>query len=200
MQPFRETVLVTRLKTFLVVLLSLQNQAFAGDAIPKNEQHSCQQSFMPSLHIDNILYTTRIDLPSVLQIEEESFDDPWNEDEFIRCLQHPKIMNIVAKVGDTIVGFMIYELLEDRLHLLNLGVKTEFRRKGVGKILIKFLENKLSNGRRKKVVLEVIETDLSAQLFFKKMGFRSIKVLHNFFKDSERDAYRMQFLYNSSQP
>jgi ribosomal-protein-alanine N-acetyltransferase len=44
-------------------------------------------------------------------------------------------------------------------------------------------------------MLEVRETNLAAQLFFKSMGFKAITVLHEFYEDTPEDAYLMQFRY-----
>jgi ribosomal-protein-alanine N-acetyltransferase len=47
-------------------------------------------------------------------------------------------------------------------------------------------------------MLEVRETNLDAQLFFRSMGFKAITVLHEFYEDTPEDAYLMQFRYRPS--
>jgi len=42
-------------------------------------------------------------------------------------------------------------------------------------------------------VLEVRETNLAAQLFFKNQGFRAVTVLRDYYDDTPEDAYIMQF-------
>jgi ribosomal-protein-alanine N-acetyltransferase len=39
----------------------------------------------------------------------------------------------------------------------------------------------------------VRETNLPAQLFFRAAGFRAVTVLRDFYRDSDEDAYLMQF-------
>ena len=52
---------------------------------------------------------------------------------------------------------------------------------------------KLTPDRRGRIMLEVRETNLPAQLFFRSLGFRATSVLKDFYQDSTEDAYMMQF-------
>ena len=83
---------------------------------------------------------------------------------------------MVAKHGDRVVGFMIYELHKNQLHVLNFSVRPDARRRSVGYQMVQKLVGKLSQQRRNRVVLEVRETNLAAQLFFKTCGFKAVSV------------------------
>lgn len=146
----------------------------------------------------HIRWMIRRDMPSVLAIEEASFEFPWSEEEFIRCLRQRNCIGMVAESDDEVVGFMIYELHKNRLHLLNFSVAPEFRRTSVGSSMIEKLTGKLSLERRSRIMLEVRETNLDAQLFFKSLGFRAISVLRDFYEDTTEDAYLMQYRYRAS--
>jgi ribosomal-protein-alanine N-acetyltransferase len=135
----------------------------------------------------------RRDMPEVLAIEGENFEFPWLEDDFIRSLRQRNCIGMVAEHEDRIVGFMIYELHKTRIHILNFAVANEFQRQGVGSQMLAKLSAKLSSQRRTRMVLEVRETNLSAQLFFRENGFRAVSVLKNYYADSPEDAYLMQF-------
>ncbi len=54
------------------------------------------------------------------------------------------------------------------------------------------LFSKLSSHRRTHITLEVREGNLPAQLFFRKQGFRAVRVLRAFYEDSGEDAYLMR--------
>jgi ribosomal-protein-alanine N-acetyltransferase len=100
---------------------------------------------------------------------------------------------MVAEHGERVVGFMIYELHKTRLHILNFAVAKNMRMRGVGKQMADKLASKLSSQRRTRITLEVRETNLPAQLFFKKVGFKATNVLRSYYEDSPEDAYVMQF-------
>jgi ribosomal-protein-alanine N-acetyltransferase len=141
----------------------------------------------------HIRWMIRRDMPEVLEIERKSFEFPWFEEDFIRCLRQRNCIGMVAEHGERVVGFMIYELHKTRLHILNFAVSTEFRRRGVGRQMIEKLVGKLSSQRRTRITLEVRETNLPAQLFFKSAEFRAVTVLRAYYEDSPEDAYLMQF-------
>ena len=146
----------------------------------------------------HIRWMIRRDMPAVLGIENSCFEFAWNEDDFIRCLRQRNCIGMVAEEDDQVVGFMIYELHKNRLHILNFAVHAEHRRAGVGNAMLTKLLGKLSHERRNRIMLEVRETNLEAQLFFKSVGFRAISVLRDFYDDTIEDAYLMQFRYQPS--
>ncbi|MEC8555055.1 MAG: ribosomal protein S18-alanine N-acetyltransferase [Planctomycetota bacterium] len=146
----------------------------------------------------HIRWMIRRDMHSVLKIEKASFEFPWSEEEFIRCLRQRNCIGMVAERDDEVVGFMIYELHKNRLHLLNFAVAPNCRRECVGNSMIEKLVGKLSAERRSRIMLEVRETNLDAQLFFKSLGFRAISVLRDFYDDTTEDAYLMQYRYRAS--
>lgn len=141
----------------------------------------------------HIRWMIRRDMPEVLNIERESFEFPWYEEDFIRCLRQRNCIGMVAEHGERVVGFMIYELHKTRLHILNFAVAKGMRMRGVGKQMADKLASKLSSQRRTRITLEVRETNLPAQLFFKKVGFKATNVLRSYYEDSPEDAYVMQF-------
>jgi ribosomal-protein-alanine N-acetyltransferase len=148
----------------------------------------------------HIRWMIRRDMPEVLAIESESFEFPWSEDDFIRCLRQRNCIGMVAEVDDRVVGFMIYELHKNRLHILNFAVADRCRRAGVGTQMVTKLVGKLSDQRRNRILLEVRETNLSAQLFFRENGFRAVSVLHEFYEDTPEDAYLLQYRHQAAMP
>ena len=93
---------------------------------------------------------------------------------------------------------MIYELHKSRLHILNFAVShaiggTASAANG-GKI-----DRQTVFQRRTRIVLEVRETNLAAQLFFRASGFRAVNVLRDFYEDTTEDAYLMQFRFRGEE-
>lgn len=147
----------------------------------------------------HIRWMIRRDMAEVLDIENHSFEFPWCEDDFIRALQQRNCIGMVAEVEGRIVGFMVYELHKAQIHVLNFAVAREHRRRGVGSQMLAKLVSKLSNQRRTRIVLEVRETNLPAQLFFRSNDFRAISVLREFYEDTPEDAYLMELWYHSAE-
>ncbi len=147
----------------------------------------------------HIRWMIRRDMGEVLDIENVSFEFPWSEDDFIRCLRQRNCIGMVAEHEERVAGFMIYELHRNRLHVLNFAVSSEFQKRGVGRRMIEKLIGKLSSQRRNRIMLEVRETNLAAQLFFRRLGFRAVAVLRDFYDDTTEDAYLMQYCHRPEQ-
>lgn len=147
----------------------------------------------------HIRWMIRRDMPEVLDIERDSFEFPWYEEDFIRCLRQRNCIGMVAEHGERVVGFMIYELHKTRLHILNFAVAADVRRRAVGLQMAEKLVSKLSSQRRTRITLEVRETNLAAQLFFRQNGFRATSVLRAYYDDSPEDAYVMQYSFEEEE-
>ncbi len=150
-------------------------------------QHSNQDLMV------QIRWLIRRDMPEVLRIEQESFEYTWTEEYFLTCLRQRNCIGMVAEHNNRIVGFMIYELHKSMIQVLNFAVAPEFRQQGIGRQMVQRVIDKLSQQRRREIVLEVRETNLPAQLFFRKMDFRAVSVLRNYFEDAGEDAYVLQY-------
>jgi len=143
----------------------------------------------------HIRWMIRRDMAEVLDIEARSFEFPWTEEDFIRCLRQRNCIGMVAECDEQVVGFMIYELHKSKLHILNFAVADDYQRRGVGTQMVAKLVGKLSHQRRNRILLEIRETNLAAQLFFRDAGFRATSVLRDFYEDTTEDAYLMQYRY-----
>jgi ribosomal-protein-alanine N-acetyltransferase len=141
-----------------------------------------------------IRWLIRRDMPDVLAIEQTSFEYAWTEEDFLCCLRQRNCIGMVAERDGKIVGFMVYELHKARLRLLNFAVAPEARRQHVGQQMVRRLIDKLSQQRRREIMLEVRETNLAAQLFFRSMGFLALGVLRDRYDDTTEDAYLMRYV------
>lgn len=140
-----------------------------------------------------IRWLIRRDMAEVLRIERASFEYTWSEEDFLRCLRQRNCIGMVAEQDHEIVGFMIYELHKSKLRILNFAVAPEARRRGVGRQMICRLIDKLSQQRRKEIALDIRETNLPAQMFFASEGFRAVRILRDYYDDTDEDAYVMRY-------
>ena len=142
----------------------------------------------------HVRWMIRRDMPEVVAIEREAFEFAWSDEDFTRCLRQRNCIGMVGEIADSVVSFMIYELQRTRLHVLNFAVLRSHRRLGVGSHMLRKLLGKLTPEHRNRVLLEVRETNLPAQLFFRDHGFRAVSVLKDFYQDTTEDAYLMHFV------
>jgi ribosomal-protein-alanine N-acetyltransferase len=96
---------------------------------------------------------------------------------------------------DKILGFMVYGLYKDRIHLLDFAVSPEYWRKGIGTQMISKLQRELSLQKRSRICLQVPEKNLRAQLFFKSQGFLVSDIIRDYYEETDENAYFMQYRY-----
>lgn len=141
------------------------------------------------LHVQ-IRWMIRRDYPEILDIEADSFECGWTEEDFKRAARQRNTIGMVAERGGKIVGYMVYELHERHLHLLTLAVAPAFRGRSIGRQMVNKLAGKLDPGRRTHLTIELPETNLGGQLFFRACGFRWISTTRCTFGDD--DGYLMR--------
>lgn len=100
------------------------------------------------------------DLPEVLAIDEEGFQNPWPEKVLRQNLVSRHRIGMVAEVENRVVGFMIYELRDGLIHMMRFAVQESERRKGIGTDLVKKLVMKLHGQRRRRLLLPVPDRNL----------------------------------------
>ena len=149
--------------------------------------------------LTNVTWMCRRHMPDVMAIENRCFEFPWFEDDFVRVLRTNNCIGMVAEYEQKIAGYMVYELHRTKIHVLNFAVDLHYQRQGIGTQLVKKLVSKLSTHRRSRIVLEVRESNLTAQLFFRECVFKAVSVLRNFYADSPEDAYLMQYRYRPTE-
>jgi [ribosomal protein S18]-alanine N-acetyltransferase len=146
----------------------------------------------------HIRWMIRRDMPEVLQTEQESFEYAWTEEDFLKCLRQRNCIGMVAEHNEKVIGFMIYELHKAKLHVLNFAVHPDYRRQGVGRQVVAMLARKLSSHRRTRLTAVLADHNLAGHLFFRACGFRSVRVLRDYFTTPPADGYLMRYKIPSS--
>ena len=140
-----------------------------------------------------VRWMVRRDFAQVLEIEQACFEFPWTEEEFRQCLQQPNCLAIVAEHEGRVIGFVVYETPKSSIFVTNIAVDPEFQRRNVARQMIQKLVSKMIYQRRHKIIIEIRETNLSALLCFRALGFRAVTVLKNYYDDQSEDAYVLQY-------
>jgi ribosomal-protein-alanine N-acetyltransferase len=140
----------------------------------------------------HIRWMIRRDMPRVMQIDDLCFEFPWTEDEYIRLLRQRNCIGMVAELDKEVVGYMIYELHKNRLHLIVFAVDPSYARRGIGTNMIGKLKSKLTPERRNRITCCVSDCNLKAHLFLRSMGFKATRVLRGAGADGT-DEYEMVY-------
>ena len=143
--------------------------------------------------IPHIRWLIRNDMPAVLEIEQLCYpENAWSEDDFVQLMRQRNVIGSVITVGDSVCGFVIYEMHKSHLRIINLAVHPSCQRRRLGSQMVSKLQGKLTFERRTVLEAHVFDGNLPAHKFFAKCGFRCTGVEHEYFGDGS-DAYRFAY-------
>ena len=145
-----------------------------------------------------IVPMTEHDLLEVVEIEETTGLSQWGWDAYRAELSKAEAVMLVARrdsqdslTGRRLVGYIAARVSADELHINNIGVRMESRRRGVGgALLASALGAGAKNGARS-AVLEVRAGNLAAQAMYKGLGFQIVGERRNYYREPVENAIIM---------
>ena len=143
------------------------------------------------------------DVDEILEIESESFIDPWKKENLESEFQtNPFARILVAELNNKVIGFIIYYITFNSSKIAQSAVKKEYRKQGVGEALMNEMINLIiSNNKLLKdekeieenfietMTLEVRESNTKAINLYKKLGFKELRKKPGYYKDGETALY-----------
>jgi ribosomal-protein-alanine N-acetyltransferase len=125
------------------------------------------------------------DLKEIYRIEKESFPDPYPYGLLKAFLFHPGVY-LVAIVEEKIIGYCIGIIRnEDIGHIISIAVDKNYRRRGIGTILLRNTINELMKLGARKIRIEVRESNIAAIKLYEKIGFREKEKIYGYYSDGE---------------
>lgn len=136
------------------------------------------------------------DLPAVHAMEARSFKSPWSLELLRRELTHQWSSTILAEEPDgrggmKLLGCLIFWLVHDELHILNVAVDPPERRRGVGRTLISYAMEQARAHRCALATLEVRRGNVAAIELYRSFGFEQKGVRPNYYAEEGADAIIM---------
>lgn len=131
------------------------------------------------------------DLPSLLPMIDLCPTLEWTAEDFRECFRSVDTIGKVVAVDGSAVGFIVYKLDHQlqEVFIKNIAVRSEWQRRGAGRVLIRSLDSKLSQSYAR-ITAIVPESNLAALYLLRDSGYKATRVLRDWFSDE--DAYVMQ--------
>jgi len=132
------------------------------------------------------------------ELECESCENFWTKAIIKQMMVDERMGGLVICDYDDPVGYIVYESsrADREICVLNLVIRSDHRRQGLGKILIDRL---MSKPQYDTIKFYVRESNLGGHLFLKSLGFKATGVCRDFFEDVyfqdeayKEDAYRFE--------
>ena len=142
---------------------------------------------------------TAHDLLEVVEIEESSRLSLWGWESYYAELLRPEAIMLVARrafgadglTGHYLYGFLSGRVSANELHINNVGVHENARRRGVGRAL---MESAVSAGRRQGAVTAILEVragNMAAQSLYRRFGFEVVGRRRQYYREPAEDALLM---------
>jgi ribosomal-protein-alanine N-acetyltransferase len=137
------------------------------------------------------------DIPAIVEIENESFIDPWEPDVFLEAFTFFPSTYFVAVCECAVAGFIIgaLENTGENIygHVCNFGVSTAYRHKGIGRLLLKRIEHQFMLELATAVQLEVRVSNTNAQKFYRRVGYRDVFRIDDYYFNGEDALVMMKW-------
>jgi dihydroorotate dehydrogenase electron transfer subunit len=135
-----------------------------------------------------ILLATSEHVREIVAIECMSFPSPWDEETFIITLEDTRCNSFVAIEDGLVVGYCLALNLANMVHILNLAVHPEYRRRGIARQLVKEILMDAAIKDKVYAVLEVRKTNVPARSLYSSMGFSHMSTWSRYYNDNNEDA------------
>jgi [ribosomal protein S18]-alanine N-acetyltransferase len=133
------------------------------------------------------------DLPAVMVIENQVFPAPWPADAYVDELTRNELSRCYALetgAGD-LIGYGCFWLLVDEAHISTLAVAHDWRRRGLGELLVIHLIEEAIRMDAAVITLEVRVSNHSAQSLYAKYGLTVVGRRKRYYADNREDALIM---------
>ena len=138
---------------------------------------------------------TADDLTQVMAIEQVAFSNPWTLEMVKKELTQDWSTVLLAEepagAGWEVLGFAIFWLVADEIHVLNVATAQVHRRRGIGRAVV---EATIDYGRAHRcriASLEVRRGNEAAIGLYKALGFKAVGMRPNYYTDDREDAVVM---------
>jgi ribosomal-protein-alanine N-acetyltransferase len=115
----------------------------------------------------------------------------WTPERVAASIRAANVNVLVARIDSRVGGFGIMRYGDDEAHLDLLAVAPPYRRTGLGRRLLQWLEKCAVTAGVFRIELEVRAQNAAAQRFYESMGYRRMAHIPGYY-DGKEDAFRMR--------
>lgn len=139
------------------------------------------------------------DVKSIWNIERLSFPAPWALWCFLSELGNPNSSILVAGPPPPYSwetrGYIIYWVVAEEMHIMNLAVHPQNRRQGIARALLKEAMSRARALGAEVSWLEVRPSNQEAQALYESFGFKKVGLRPGYYADNQEDALLMAYYW-----
>ena len=139
---------------------------------------------------------TAEDPPALAALESECYSHPWTERQFREEVAYGPpgaVLVLRSPVSSPdrwreIRAYCVYRLVVDEMHILNVVVAPGWRRRGIGRWLLRFGMGRAARAGARRALLEVREGNAEARALYTDMGFVRLGIRRGYYSEPLEDA------------
>ncbi len=134
---------------------------------------------------------TEEDCIQVAEIESENFSLPWSRADFLKAVQAPGYLYLVAEEQGEILGYCGCIIVLDEAQIPNVCVRQNARKCGIGRKMLQELICEAKKRNAAVLYLEVRQSNTAAKALYRSLGFEEAGLRKNFYERPREDAVLM---------
>lgn len=140
-----------------------------------------------------IRYAELKDVDLIYNLSKENLPTSFKKETLIDYIKQKETYHVFVCEKEELIGFIILWISDQYGQIIDLVIKEDKRRQGYGKLMIEksfefFLQNNV-----KSLTLEVSANNKDAIKLYEKMGFKKMKVIHNYYNNVDGFLYVRSF-------
>lgn len=131
------------------------------------------------------------DVGEIAELEKKCFVIPWSEKSFTDEMNNKLAVYLVAKDNGKCIGYAGFWNVSGEGGITNVAVLPQYRKQGIGSMLIKTMIKTARELDIYLLTLEVRKSNIAAQGLYNKYGFDIIGERKRYYSDNGEDAWIM---------
>ena len=130
---------------------------------------------------------------SIKQINEKDIDlcyeldsdtiSLWSKKQWANESKKEGIKIFALLFANFVIGICVFHVVLDEAQINYFVISEKFRKKGLGSYLMSYLIKKCEELSLKKLLLEVSESNVTAERFYSRFDFSTVGIRKNYYKD-----------------
>ena len=120
----------------------------------------------------------------------------WSKKQWANEFQKEGTKIFGLLITNLVIGICVFQVVLDEAQINYFVVKKKFRKQGFGSYLMSYLIKKCEKLNLKKLLLEVSQSNVTAERFYNRYGFSTVGIRKNYYKDGSHALLKEKKINN----